>query len=104
MSEKDIENEAHKHYEAMRQMGMANHGITHSHPTSEEDNEESSGITKRSRQRPTGRDAAERKGKGKVSIEIVEERHVIRLSRDTEVMKKNSTWINNEKKQSLIES
>ncbi|XP_023737289.1 uncharacterized protein LOC111885249 [Lactuca sativa] len=135
MSEKDIENEAHKYYEAngkgkfndlvafnevmckiLKWAIQKDRGTTRSHPAYEEDNEESGGSTKICRttkegdysnpetqssggtttHRPTGRDAAKGKGKGKVSNETVEELRAIRLSRETEVevMKKNSTWIN----------
>ncbi|CAH1429871.1 unnamed protein product [Lactuca virosa] len=106
MSERDIENEAHKHYEA-KGNGKFNDLVvfnevmckipkwalqkdcstTRSHHACEEDNEESGSSTKISKtteerdysnpetpsnggttiQRPTGSDAAKRKGKGKVS-------------------------------------
>nr|GFB46722.1 hypothetical protein [Tanacetum cinerariifolium] len=71
----------------------------------EEDNEESGGSSKRSRttesgdysipetpnsvastiERPIGRDAAKKKGKGKVSNEVVEELRALRLARGNEV-------------------
>ncbi|KAI3778280.1 hypothetical protein L2E82_07461 [Cichorium intybus] len=124
MSQKDIENEAHKIYEAngnnkfndfvVFNEVMCKHPkwalqkdreTTRSHPASEMGNEESGGSTKRSRtteegdysnpetptsgdtsiQRPTGRDEAKRKGKGKVSNEIAAELRAMRLTRDTEV-------------------
>ncbi|KAI3784446.1 hypothetical protein L1987_43545 [Smallanthus sonchifolius] len=85
-----------------------NRNTTRSRPECEVDNEESDGSTKRSRtteegdycvnsnpdtptsggstiQRPIGRDAAKRKGKGMVSNDFVEELRAMRLTRDSEV-------------------
>ncbi|CAI9295333.1 unnamed protein product [Lactuca saligna] len=91
------------------------HDATRSRPEYEVDDEESGGSTKRSRftekgdycvqsniegesiggstiKRPTGRDAAKRKEKGKSSNEVVAELRAMRLSRDSEVevMKKKT--------------
>ncbi|CAH1427818.1 unnamed protein product [Lactuca virosa] len=84
------------------------HDATRSRPKYEVDDEESGGSTKRSTsteegdycvqsntegesiggstiKRPTGRDAAKRKEKGKSSNEVVAELRAMRLSRDSEV-------------------
>lgn len=129
MSMNDVENEAHKIYEAggskfndsvVFNTVMCNHPKwdlqLHRDTTRTErevGDEESGSSTKRSRtseegdycfpsnpetpttggsssQRPTGRDMAKKKGKGKVSNEIVEEIRALRLTRgdELEVMRK----------------
>nr|KAJ0205358.1 hypothetical protein LSAT_V11C500278470 [Lactuca sativa] len=104
------------------------HDATRSHPKYEVDDEESGGSTKRSRstkegdycvqsntegasiggstiKRPTGRDAAKRKEKGKSLIEVVAEICVMRLSRDSEVevMKKKRLGLDQQREQKTDE-
>ncbi|KAL8193920.1 hypothetical protein R6Q57_026162 [Mikania cordata] len=85
-----------------------NYDTTRSHPECEVGNEESGGSTKRSRtteegdycvnsnpdlptscgstiKRPTGRDSAKKKGKGKAYNELAEELRAMRVTRDSEI-------------------
>ncbi|KAL7598853.1 hypothetical protein Lser_V15G24193 [Lactuca serriola] len=102
MSMKDAENEAHKLYETigskfndmivfnewmMKKVVVAQKRLrsTEEGDYCVQSNTEGASIGGSTIKRPTGRDAAKRKEKGKSSNEIVAELRAVRLSRDSEV-------------------